>query len=174
MTGGKVLLRGWPGVGKTTVARAVLERLPGARGFYTEELREGGLRRGFDIVLACGRRGPLARRGARKSHRVGSYGVFLEEFEALALPELEEGLRIGAPLVVDEVGKMELASAAFVELVREAAHSSCAMLATAMAGEHPFLAELAGVAEELWITRANRDELPDRILARLAVSPAGG
>lgn len=31
------------------------------RGFYTEELREGGQRIGFDVVTLDGNRGPLAR-----------------------------------------------------------------------------------------------------------------
>ena len=50
MTAGRVLLlMGVPGIGKTTVIRRVAARLKGRRlgGFYTEEIREDGVRRGF-------------------------------------------------------------------------------------------------------------------------------
>ncbi|MDR7439301.1 MAG: nucleoside-triphosphatase, partial [Armatimonadota bacterium] len=43
-----MLLTGRPGVGKTTVVRAVVERLSArVGGFYTEEIREAGRRQGF-------------------------------------------------------------------------------------------------------------------------------
>ncbi|MCP5110888.1 MAG: AAA family ATPase, partial [bacterium] len=47
-----LLLTGRPGVGKTTVIRKVAEALPCQRlgGFYTEEVREHGRRRGFRAV----------------------------------------------------------------------------------------------------------------------------
>ena len=49
----KLFLTGDPGCGKTTLLRRVVERLGGdveMKGFLTEEVAEGGRRRGF-----CGR-----------------------------------------------------------------------------------------------------------------------
>jgi nucleoside-triphosphatase len=47
-----LLLTGAPGVGKTTVIRRVATQLEmrQLRGFYTEEIREGGERRGFRLL----------------------------------------------------------------------------------------------------------------------------
>jgi nucleoside-triphosphatase len=50
-----ILLTGHPGVGKTTLIHKVLSLMSGegreesASGFYTEEIREGGSRKGFRI-----------------------------------------------------------------------------------------------------------------------------
>ena len=54
-----------PGVGKTTVVRKACKRLHDMgvpiQGFYTEEVRSGGRRTGFDVVTMSGTRGKLAR-----------------------------------------------------------------------------------------------------------------
>ena len=61
----KTLLGGLTGVGKTTLVRKASESLvsSGATvgGFYTEEVREGGRRVGFDVVTTTGERGRLSR-----------------------------------------------------------------------------------------------------------------
>lgn len=59
---GVVLLTG---VGKTTLVQKACEALVssgvGVEGFYTEEVREGGRRVGFDVVTVTGERGHLSR-----------------------------------------------------------------------------------------------------------------
>lgn len=53
------------GVGKTTLVQKACEALvssgAGVEGFYTEEVREGGRRVGFDVVTVTGERGHLSR-----------------------------------------------------------------------------------------------------------------
>lgn len=53
------------GVGKTTLVQKVCEGLAssgvGLEGFYTEEVREGGRRVGFDVVTVTGERGCLSK-----------------------------------------------------------------------------------------------------------------
>lgn len=53
------------GVGKTTLVQKACEALVssgvGVEGFYTEEVREGGRRVGFDVVTLTGARGHLSR-----------------------------------------------------------------------------------------------------------------
>lgn len=53
------------GVGKTTLIQKVTQALKSSGvpidGFYTEEVREGGRRTGFDVVTLSGNRGPLSR-----------------------------------------------------------------------------------------------------------------
>lgn len=72
-----LLLTGVPGVGKTTVLRKAADGLSDRRlaGFYTEEIRSDGERRGFRMVCFDGREGVMARTEFPGPHRVGKYGV---------------------------------------------------------------------------------------------------
>jgi nucleoside-triphosphatase len=168
----RILLRGRPGCGKTTVVQRALELIGQERcaGFYTEEVRERGRRAGFDVVTLDGRRGPLARAGAR-GPRVGRYGVDLASFEELGVATLERALAAGAHiLVVDEIGKMELCSERFKAFLDRLIGGSGdrALLGTVLAGRHPEverLRELKGL-RVVEVTPANRDELP-RELGRI-------
>jgi NTPase len=85
-----LLLTGAPGVGKTTVLRKVAGFLPGKvlGGFYTDEIRVGGSRRGFRIVTFDGRERVMARVNLRSPHRAGRYGVDIEAIDAVAATEL--------------------------------------------------------------------------------------
>jgi nucleoside-triphosphatase len=70
-----LLLTGLPGVGKTTVVRKVLNLLPPnfkAGGFFTEEVREGGERMGFQIVTTDGQRAWLAQKGFSRHTKLAS------------------------------------------------------------------------------------------------------
>lgn len=137
--GRALLLTGPPGVGKTTLLRRALAGYRGrAVGFYTEEVREGGRRVGFDIVTLEGRRVPLARAGWVGPHRVGRYGVDLAALEGVAVAALRAA-RAGADLaVVDEVGKMELLSPAFRSAVLDLLESPVPLLGTVMLAPHPW------------------------------------
>ncbi|XP_038074765.1 cancer-related nucleoside-triphosphatase homolog [Patiria miniata] len=133
-----VFLTGSPGVGKTTLIHKAIEQLRQSslnlHGFYTEEARAGGKRTGFDVITLSGRRGPLARVGQGRGPAVGQYTVDLVSFESLALPELsvkEHGRSTSSILVIDEIGKMELFSQSFVQLVRRLlSQSACPILGT--------------------------------------------
>jgi hypothetical protein len=102
----RLVILGRPGVGKTTLVKRVAEHFPGLfHGFYTEEIREGRIRTGFRIVTLSGKRGVLATKGGASPLRVGAYAVFVEDFERLVLPELENALKQKVPLLVDEIVK---------------------------------------------------------------------
>ena len=168
-----MLVEARPGAGKTTAAIRLAERLRAAglplAGFFTEEMREGGVRVGFRIETFEGERGVLAHVERRGPPRVGKYGVDLDAFERLALPAVEPPA--GGASVIDELGKMELASARFREAVTVLFDSDVPLVATVHAFRHPFTDELKGRAdvELVKLSRANRDELPaalaDRILS---------
>jgi nucleoside-triphosphatase len=77
VAGGVLLLTGVPGIGKTTLIRRVADRMKNRRigGFYTEEIREQGDRRGFRLVGFDGTKRVIAHVDFPKVHRVGRYGV---------------------------------------------------------------------------------------------------
>lgn len=163
-----LLITGAPGIGKTTVIRRAADRLTdkGLRGFYTEEMREQGERRGFRLVSFEGTAHVIAHVDFPKSHRVGKYGV-----DVRALDEAARLLRPGARVyLVDEIGKMECLSDRLVSAMRALLSGDTPLVATVGARGTGFIAEVKRRPEcELWkVTHANRDDLPTRILAWLA------
>jgi nucleoside-triphosphatase len=169
----KILLEGRPAVGKTTVARRVADLLVEAgdslAGFTTEELREGRRRVGFAVETFEGERATLAHVDFPGPPRVSKYGVDLEAFERLALPALKK-IGSGDVVLIDELGKMELASEAFCDAVLDLFERAVAIVATVQIARHPFtdaLKSRAGV-ETVRVTTSNRNELPAQVAARMA------
>jgi nucleoside-triphosphatase len=139
-------------------------------GFVTREIREGRHRTGFGIETAAGEEGTLAHVDYRGRPRVGKYGVNLEEFERVALPSIE-AIPEGGVVVIDELGKMELASKRFREAVEALFEQDAPLVATVHAHRHPFTDELKrrGDVSVERVTRGNRDALPGRILDLLGL-----
>jgi nucleoside-triphosphatase len=164
------LIEGRPGTGKTTVALRLAERLEAdgvpVSGFVTEELREGRRRVGFELRTLDGERGMLAHVDFKGGPRVGRYGVRLDDLERLAVPRIA-GAREDCVVIVDELGKMELASEPFREAVLELLDRPVTVIATVHAFRHPFtdaLKRRPGVAL-VRLTQRNRDRLPDELAA---------
>ena len=167
----KILVEGRPGSGKTTVAvrliDALRERGVEVSGFVTHELRGRGQRVGFELETVDGSRATLAHITFRGPPRVGRYGVDLPAFERVALPALAE-TRNGV-VVIDELGKMELASERFREAVARIFDSPGRVIATIHIFRHPFSDALKRRTdvERIRITKASRDALPEQLVAHL-------
>jgi nucleoside-triphosphatase len=165
-----ILITGLPGTGKTTLLVELARRFArlDPAGFYTEEVRERGERRGFRLRSLDGREGVLADVSFHGPHRVGRYGVDLDGFDkflsALDLPSHT------SPLVfIDEIGKMECLSPQFVALTRTLFSSGKTIVATvAMKGEG-LMREVKGRPDVylVEVTRANRHVLPEELTAWL-------
>ena len=162
-----LLLTGRPGVGKTTVIRKVAESLPRNRlgGFYTEEVRERGRRRGFRAVTFDGWRRSIADVAHPGPAHVGRYGVDVVAIDALVERSLAAPFD-AALYLIDEVGKMECHSTAFVAAMRRLLSSSSRLVVTVAERGGGFISEVRELpAAELWtVTPQNRDALPARVL----------
>jgi nucleoside-triphosphatase len=105
--------------------------------------------------------------------RVGKYGVDLEAFERVALPALAEPPPRGVVLI-DELGKMELASKRFREAVSRLFGARVDLVATVHVFRDPFtdrLKERTDI-ERVGVAHGTRDKLPQQLadkLSRVAV-----
>jgi nucleoside-triphosphatase len=167
-----MLLKGRPGIGKTTVARRLLQLLQEAGvpvgGFTTGELRAGGRREGFVVEAVSGAREVLAHVDLPGPPRVGRYGVDLAALERVALPALREP-GAGGVVVVDELGRMELASAAFRAAVVELLGRDVAVVATVHQARDRFTDAVRRRPDirVVRVTEATRDALPEQLMSCL-------
>lgn len=137
-----LLVSGPPRSGKTTLIKNITGHpsLSGKwGGFITEEIREKGERVGFQILSYPGaKRGILARKGLFSSYRLGSYGVNIQDLEGIGCKALEEALSSAELIIIDEIGKMELFSEKFRNILLQALDSPKKLLATIMERRHEF------------------------------------
>ncbi len=165
----RILLTGPPQCGKTTVVQRVVARFAGrAAGFYTREVREFGRRVGFEIVTLDGRVAWLSHVDFGGPHRVGKYGVNLENLHRVGLPALEAAPGIHL-IVVDEIGKMECLSPRFVAAMERLWAAAVPLIATVAEKGDGYIQRIKEKPDKILITvtPANRDDLPARILQLL-------
>ncbi len=170
-----LLITGLPGVGKTTLIRGLAQKLEDLNpvGFYTAEIREGGVRKGFELISLNGGRSVLSHVGIRSHHRVGRYRVDIESFEDF-LRSVPFGDVRRKLAIIDEIGKMECFSARFREVLVGLLDSKKWVIATiALKG--------SGIIEEIKrrqdirlfeITLKNRESLVIEILKEIRVPDA--
>jgi nucleoside-triphosphatase len=134
-----LLLTGQPGTGKTALIKEALTRTEiKAGGFYTEEIRAGGIRQGFRIITLDGQEAILAHINISSPYRVSKYRVDTDALERVAVPALRRAVKESGLIVIDEIGKMELLSPQFRDAVMQAVNSGKKVLGTVMFNPHPF------------------------------------
>ena len=163
----KIVVTGAPGTGKTTLVKRLFRLYPERfKGFWTEEIREKGRRTGFRIVRTDGKMGILSRIDIERPYRVGKYRVNVDEFEKLVIPFLVPDERI---ILIDEIGKMELFSKRFVEIVEELLFGETSVIATIpLKDVHPVVRRIRKKYNPIEITLDNREMVFGKIKRMLA------
>ena len=168
----KIAITGPPGVGKSTVAKKVVELYEThstVGGILTRDRRLKGKRIGFEIIdIASGLQGQLADLWG-KGPRVGHYRVNLEDLENIGLRALETARTLEL-IVVDEVGPMELQSDKIIQAIENVIASEKAILAVVKLGyTHPLAQRILRTFKLITVTRENRDLLSAEIVKELNI-----
>jgi nucleoside-triphosphatase len=118
------------------------------------------------VEAASGAQEVLAHLGLPGPPQVDRYGVDLAAFERVALPALHTPA--SGVVVVDELGKMELASTAFRAAVLELLGRAVAVVAVQVR-HHRFTDALKRRPDirVVRVTEGTRDALPERLMERL-------
>ena len=173
----KILLTGSPGCGKTTAIRRIVEKLDLGRvaGFYTQEIRIDGVRKGFGWKRLDGPEGTLAHIDIRGPLKVGKYGVDVAEFERLVVPVLDIANLDADLFVIDEIGKMECLSQLFVAVVDRLLRSDKSLLATVAQKGGGLIREIKERPDVLLLnlTRDNCDRRITEVLGMMPLLPLG-
>jgi nucleoside-triphosphatase len=137
--GKRILLTGRPECGKTTLIQRVVKDLAmPAGGFYTEEIRQRGVRVGFKVVTLHAKEAVFAHVNFKTSQRVGKYGLDLAKLESVGVAAVREAARTRKLVIIDEIGPMELRSAVFRDVISETFETTVPILATITARLFPF------------------------------------
>lgn len=159
-----------PRIGKTTIIQKVVDVLnDNCAGFYTEEIRKNNNRIGFKLITLDNKNCIMARKKFKSHYRVGKYGVDIRCIERIGITAIRKGIEEEKVIIIDEIGKMELFSGSFKEIVLEALDSSSHVLGTILFRPHSFCDKIKDRedVEIIEVTQENRDSLPEIILKKL-------
>jgi nucleoside-triphosphatase len=166
-----ILVTGLPGVGKTTLIKKVSGELRSLQpvGFYTAEIREKGVRRGFELISFDGRMGILSHTDIKGPYRVGKYGVDIKGFENFleSIPFLIPATNL---IIIDEIGKMECLSHKFIGFIKNILDSGKQVIATIALKGSGLIEEIKKRDDVMLIemTQSNRDALVSEVFKFLS------
>ena len=170
----KLLITGSPGSGKTTLCIKLANELKARgrklAGFVTREIREKGIRKGFELIdIETGRKSILAHVDFKSDRRIGKYHVNLaaiDEFSEI----IERGMENAELLIIDEIGPMELLSRKFIKAVRKAFEKSENIIASIhYKSQHELIKEIKAREDVILfeISKENREKALKEILSIL-------
>jgi len=173
-----IFVTGSPGVGKTSV---LLRSVNGLRdrgyeigGMISREVREGGVRVGFEIKdFSTEQRGWLAHVNQPTGPKISKYKVNLTDLDAIGVSSILDAIRNADIIIIDEIGPMELFSPAFGEAVVQALESNKPVLGTIHFGLRDSLINSIKKREDaeiLEVTYENRETLHSLIIEKVVQS----
>jgi nucleoside-triphosphatase len=162
-----ILVTGLPGIGKTTLIQKIWKHLIHLQpvGFYTAEMRERGIRQGFELISLDGGKGILSHVEIKSRFRAGKYKVNVEGFEGIleTIPFFRPETQF---VLIDEIGKMECYSEKFKRILVEVLDSEKRVIATVALKGGGLIEEVKKRPDVnlLELTHGNRESLLMEIL----------
>ena len=161
-----IFITSLPGHGKTTLIIEILKELKlNAGGFYTQEIREKGIRKGFKIITLDGKEGILAHVNIKSPYKVSKYKVNIKDLEEIGVRSILKALEENKIVIIDEIGKAEMFSEKFREAVISALNSKNKILGTIKLTYDPFTNKIKQRKDTaiFKLTRENKTEIKKKI-----------
>ncbi len=169
-----ILITGLPGIGKTTLIKQLWYKLEKYKpaGFYTEEIKHNGERKGFQLVSLKGDRSILAHVFIDSPYHIGKYKVDVNSFDSF-LDTLDLNKSKVHPIIIDEIGKMECLSTKFVKMIVDVLDSKNVVIATIAHTDGGIKGKIKERKDVMLykMNLENRDTLEDQILGYLKSFP---
>lgn len=169
----KIGITGMPNVGKTKTLIKIIEFLEqnkyAVEGMITEPIVEKKKRVGFYVIdWKTKEKEVFAHIDIETKDRVGKYGVDTNALENVGIPAIEKAIADEAIdiIIIDEIGKMEMLSERFCEIVLDALDSDKPILVTLhKKSRSPLLQDVRRRDDIriLEVTPVNRNLLPYKI-----------
>ncbi len=168
----KIGITGLPGSGKTYTLKRVIEMLSKDNlrigGMMDEKETDGRHETGLTVCdLMTGERLEFACPGTESKVMSGNLGVDLSLFESVSIEAIKNACNDCDIIVIDEVGKVEVESQAFVDAVKEALDVDKPMIITLhKKSRNPLLQDIRRRDDVriLEVTPTNRNLLPFKIV----------
>ncbi|TFG10570.1 AAA family ATPase [Candidatus Heimdallarchaeota archaeon] len=166
-----ILITAPPRSGKTTLINELLSTLSKyCIGMITNEIRQGGVRKGFQIESLSGSTFILAsKKNFSSRYRVSNYGVYVENLGKI-VKILEKEIEEKEPeiIIIDEIGKMELCSSSF-KIFLEKCLDTKKVLGTIMLRDTEYSKKIKERkdTEVFLLTKDNREMIKNKIIMRL-------
>ncbi len=173
-----ILLTGLPGCGKSTLINRIIDQARGegvkVGGISTPEFRLSAGRRGGFLIrdVALGKEQIMAAIDIASSVRVGRYGVSLPAIRSIGVSAINQAVNSSDLIIIDEIGKMELAVREFQESVSAALNSPKPVLGTiGMKLRTPFVTKIKNRTDitVFMLTPEKRDSLYHQIISLLGL-----
>jgi nucleoside-triphosphatase len=172
----RIFITGFPGVGKSTIIEKVRQSIPESIGILAREYRKGNDRIGFIAENWVGESKLFMHKVDQPSTNcIGQpghwYEVDVSVIDTFIVPELQRAAHAeGKVLYIDEIGRAQMKSAAFINLVRTLLlKSQKSILATIVRSDDPGSPSLEFKRYShvclLEVTQKNREVLPRILIA---------